>query len=235
MGPSALHAGEKALTGWGRGFEPPLPGPKPGRLTLDDPPPTRPASILYQSPPRSPPFSTRLGRNFGIRADGMVIARPVRGLRPLRAARRATTKVPNPLSETRSRRWSASRTEEKKVLTARSAATFEPPEARATMATRSALVTRLLYAPAPTVSMVLRRPVNSHLSCTSTMHIDTSPLPPCRAAAAPVARCACDIIALARPPRGVAMHPPVDLPVASLAPRSVLACDAATWATSRRC
>ena len=90
-----------------------------------------------------------------------MISRPVRGLRPLRAARRATTKVPKPLMVTRSRRCSASRIEVTKVLTARSAETFEPPDARTTMATRSALVTQPVYAGATMVSMVLRR----SLSC----------------------------------------------------------------------
>ena len=90
-----------------------------------------------------------------------MISRPVRGLWPLRAARRVTTNVPKPLIVTRSRRWSASRTDERKVLTALSAETFEPPDARAMMATRSALVTHPLYARATMVSMVLRR----SLSC----------------------------------------------------------------------
>src|SRR5438067_5984390 len=55
------------------------------------------ASRLYQF---SASFRAFPGRNLGTLAALILIAAPVRGLRPLRAARLPTAKVPNPTSDT---------------------------------------------------------------------------------------------------------------------------------------
>src|SRR5438309_282777 len=95
------------LLAGGGGFEPPLRGPEPRVLPLDDPPPTRnraltlPQSPHHKAPPphtgapaqRMAVFSVRLGRKRGTRAGGIWISWPVRGLRPLRAARLVTMNV----------------------------------------------------------------------------------------------------------------------------------------------
>src|SRR5439155_24347288 len=52
-------------------------------------------------PQRMAVLSARLGRKRGTLVVGIWISLPVRGLRPLRAARRATTNVPNPEMVTR--------------------------------------------------------------------------------------------------------------------------------------
>src|SRR5262249_42547792 len=95
----------------GGGLEPPLPGPEPGVLPLDDPPGspqrrtirTRSYRSVNARDAREPKrrqrtaiFSARLARNFGTRAPGIVMTDPLRGWRPYRVARRATTNVPKP-------------------------------------------------------------------------------------------------------------------------------------------
>ena len=89
----------------GGGFEPPLPGPEPGVLPLDDPPPkpTAPPTISQGPRPvqRTAVLSERLGLKRGTFAGGIEISFPVRGLRPLRAARLFTQNVPKPLIVTR--------------------------------------------------------------------------------------------------------------------------------------
>src|SRR5216117_121785 len=115
----------------GGGFEPPLRGPEPRVLPLDDPPKSHadaqitayglrqvnePRSNERAPANRSPTtaayrtalFSARLGRKRGTLAGGILISLPVRGLRPLRAARLVTTKVPKPLMVTRRPRRSDS-------------------------------------------------------------------------------------------------------------------------------
>src|SRR5205823_7575893 len=87
----------------------------------------------------------RLGRKRGTRAGGILISLPVRGSRPLRAARLATTNVPKPEIVTRRPRRSDSTIALTMASMARSAAVFEPPELFAMIATRSALVTPPLY------------------------------------------------------------------------------------------
>src|SRR5713226_685353 len=135
----------------GGGFEPPLRGPEPRVLPLDDPPPATNASEAYHTaesrgdPQRMATLRLRLGRKRGTRADGIVISLPVRGSRPLRAARFVTTKVPNPEIVTRRPRRSDSTIPLTMALTAFSAEVFEPPPVFAMMATRSALVTPPSY------------------------------------------------------------------------------------------
>src|SRR5881396_1737277 len=161
MGPRKQRANNApAPSEWmagGGGFEPPLRGPEPRVLPLDDPhqPTTRynlttpdsPAQAARlparraQSPQRIAVFSVRLGRKRGTRAGGILISLPVRGSRPLRAARLVTTNVPNPESVTRRPRRSDSTIPHTMASMARSAAIFEPPELFATITTRSALVT----------------------------------------------------------------------------------------------
>src|SRR5262249_58841075 len=68
------------------------------------------------------------------------ISLPVRGLRPLRAARRVTTNVPKPEIVTRRPRRSDSTMPQTKAFMARSAEIFEPPAFFAMIATISALV-----------------------------------------------------------------------------------------------
>jgi hypothetical protein len=70
---------------------------------------------------------------------------PVRGLRPLRAARRVTTNVPKPEMVTRRPRRSESTMLARKVFMARSAAVLDPPAAFAMTATSSAFVIHLFY------------------------------------------------------------------------------------------
>src|SRR6266545_6765679 len=65
---------------------------------------------------------------------------PVRGLRPLRARRLLTMKVPKPPMVTRRPFLSDSKTSSRKALSARSAETLDSPEALAIAATRSAFV-----------------------------------------------------------------------------------------------
>src|SRR5258705_8055459 len=67
------------------------------------------------------------------------MALPVRGLRPLRSARRLTRKVPKPPMVTFRPRRSESNTLSSRALRAFSAETFEPPDALAIAATSSAL------------------------------------------------------------------------------------------------
>ena len=54
-------------------------------------------------------FKALLGLKRGTRAAGILITFPVRGFRPLRAARLATAKVPKPTSVTRRPRLRESR------------------------------------------------------------------------------------------------------------------------------
>src|SRR5580700_2422008 len=72
------------------------------------------------------------------------MALPVRGLRPLRSARRLTRNVPKPPMVTRRPRLSESKTPSSRALSAFSAETLEPPEALAIAVTRSALTMALL-------------------------------------------------------------------------------------------
>ncbi len=74
---------------------------------------------------------------------------PVRGLRPSRAARLATTNVPKPLMVTRRPFRSDSKIPATKALRAFSPDVFELPAVLAKIATRSALVTSSLYLPTP--------------------------------------------------------------------------------------
>ena len=76
----------------------------------------------------------------GTRAAGIRITLPVRGLRPSRATRLLTMKVPKPPMVTRRPFLRASKTLATKALNARSADTLLPPEALAMAVTRSALV-----------------------------------------------------------------------------------------------
>jgi len=130
----------------GGGFEPPLPGPEPGVLPLDDPPPTSAAATNYTTAcaarQRTAVFSARLGRKRATRAAGSAILAPVLGCRPGRATRRHTTNVPNPLIVTDRPRRSSSTISAMKVFIARSAEAREPPEAFARMSTSSDLVTK---------------------------------------------------------------------------------------------
>jgi len=71
----------------------------------------------------------------------MVMALPVRGCVPFRPARRETTNVPKPLMVTDRPAASVSTISVVKARMAFSAVAFEPPEARARIATSSALVT----------------------------------------------------------------------------------------------
>src|SRR5262245_62262207 len=87
-------------------------------------------------------FSERLGRNLGTRAGGILMLLPVRGSRPLRAARRVTTNVPKPLMVTFWPRRSDSTIDITKVFMARSAEALELPDVLAMTATSSALVIR---------------------------------------------------------------------------------------------
>src|SRR3989304_2511259 len=87
----------------GGGFEPPLRGPEPRVLPLDDPPATASAAPSIRGAvgqvnerQRIAVFRLRLGRKRGTFAGGILIALPVRGSRPLRAARRAPPKGPKP-------------------------------------------------------------------------------------------------------------------------------------------
>src|SRR2546426_11859618 len=163
MGPATTHRACRAtmndarrLAGGG-GFEPPLPGPEPGVLPLDDPPPNLPRAtftIPHQArridrtaraavrggrtecvPQRTDDLSPRLGRKRGTFVGGMVISRPVRGSRPLRAARLETTNVPKPLMVTRRPLRRESKIEARKAFMARSAEGLEPPVAFATIPT----------------------------------------------------------------------------------------------------
>src|SRR5947199_5161139 len=163
MGPRKQRANNApAPSEWvagGGGFEPPLRGPEPRVLPLDDPPPTQKppthkcwASLPHRSRARRRPvpsaqgaqriatFRLRLGRKRGTLADGMVICLPVRGSRPLRAARRATTNVPNPEIVTRRPRRRESIMPVTMAFTARSAEILEPPAVFAMIVTRSALI-----------------------------------------------------------------------------------------------
>src|SRR5882724_5072911 len=85
-------------------------------------------------------LSVRLGRKRGTLVVGIWISLPVRGLRPLRAARLVTTNVPNPEMVTRLPRRSDSTMPQTKAFMARSAEIFEPPELFAMIATSSAFV-----------------------------------------------------------------------------------------------
>src|SRR5204863_4541356 len=89
---------------------------------------------------RTAPFSVRLGLKRGTFACGIVISLPVRGLRPLRAARLFTQNVPKPLIVTRRPLRSESKTALTNAFIARSAECLEEPAALAICATSSALV-----------------------------------------------------------------------------------------------
>src|SRR3989441_9511939 len=142
------------LLAGGGGFEPPLRGPEPRVLPLDDPPPTHPTLPHPQTTQPMAVLSARLGRKRGTLVVGIWISLPVRGLRPLRAARRATTNVPNPEIVTRRPRRSDSTMLPTNAFMARSADVFELPAFFAMIATSSALVTR---APRPLSSLRGRR------------------------------------------------------------------------------
>src|SRR5712691_9292451 len=141
----------------GGGLEPPLPGPEPGVLPLDEPPAAlavvRAAAAECQGKARaelargycSECFSERLGLKRGTRHAGILMALPVRGLRPLRSARRLTRKVPKPPIVTLRPRRRESKTPSSRALIAFSAETLEPPDALAMAATRSALIMGPLY------------------------------------------------------------------------------------------
>src|SRR5688572_3439538 len=87
----------------------------------------------------------RLGLKRGALVAGMRMTLPVRGFRPLRSWRRVTMKVPKPPMVTRRPFFSESKTQSTKAFRARSEETFEPAEALAMTATRSALVTGHFY------------------------------------------------------------------------------------------
>src|SRR5216684_1820751 len=103
MGPSGERDDDVSgkLAGGG-GFEPPLPGPEPGVLPLDDPPPTRRRLHTIREGTRRRKRG-RLGETGDGDAErgGVLVVFPLRGARTARAARRATTKVPKPLMVTR--------------------------------------------------------------------------------------------------------------------------------------
>src|SRR2546426_5325638 len=141
MGPAERDndATRKLLAGGG-GFEPPLRGPEPRVLPLDDPPPTHPTLPHPPSGQRIAVLRVRLGRKRGTLVVGIWISLPVRGLRPFRAARRVTTNVPNPEIVTRRPRRSESMMPPTKAFMARSAEVFELPAFFAIIATSSALV-----------------------------------------------------------------------------------------------
>src|SRR4026209_55913 len=137
----------------GGGLEPPLPGPEPGVLPLDDPPAAlaivrgrhrkcqasgrrNSAEWCYWSESRS----ERLGLKRGTRQAGIGRALPVRGLRAFRSARRLRRNVPKPPMVTRRPRLSESNTPSIRAFSARSAETLEPPDAFAIAETRSALI-----------------------------------------------------------------------------------------------
>src|SRR5262249_52854524 len=101
---------------------------------------TRDYSIRPYASQRTAVLSVRLGRNRGTFAGGIVISCPVRGLRPLRAARLATTNVPNPLMVARFPRRNDSEIPATNAFIAAWAAVLEPPAFLAMIATRSALV-----------------------------------------------------------------------------------------------
>src|SRR5262245_55309157 len=136
----------------GGGLEPPLPGPEPGVLPLDDPPAA--GAIVRAARPEcqgkdgaersycSESLSERLGLKRGTRQAGIRIALPVRGLRPFRSARRLSRKVPKPPMVTLRSRLRESNTPTIRAFSARSAETFDPPEALAIADTRSALIMR---------------------------------------------------------------------------------------------
>src|SRR5437867_7924646 len=69
------------LLAGGGGFEPPLRGPEPRVLPLDDPPPTHPTLPHPQTTQRMAVLSARLGRRRGTLVVGIWIFVPVRGLR----------------------------------------------------------------------------------------------------------------------------------------------------------
>src|SRR5262245_1026223 len=134
----------------GGGLEPPLPGPEPGVLPLDDPPAA--VAIVRGRRPKcqgterterrycSESRRERLGLKRGTRQAGIRMAFPVRGLRPLRSERRLRRNVPNPPIVTRRPRLSESNTPSISAFSARSAETLEPPDAFAIAVTRSALI-----------------------------------------------------------------------------------------------
>src|SRR5213593_55015 len=110
-----------------------------------------------QPPQRKAVLRLRLGRKRGTRAGGILISLPVRGLRPLRAARRATTNVPKPEIVTRRPRRSDSTMPPTKAFMARSAEVFEPPALFAMIATISAFV---ITSPAQPLLLACRDRVN---------------------------------------------------------------------------
>src|SRR6267378_3588145 len=155
MGPAERdNDATRNLLAGGGGFEPPLRGPEPRVLPLDDPPPTHPTLPHPLTAQRIAVLSVRLGRKRGTLVVGIWISLPVRGLRPFRAARRATTNVPNPEMVTRRPRRSDSMMPLTKAFMARSADVFEPPAFFAMIATSSALVIGNL---APSTSLPGRR------------------------------------------------------------------------------
>src|SRR5438552_14041056 len=150
MGPA-----RRAMMAGGGGFEPPLPGPEPGVLPLDDPPPSpRPLShhtrrarpSQRMGGQRTRVLSARLGRKRGTLVDGILMVSPVRGSRTARAARRATTKVPKPLIVTRRPLRSESKIPPRNAAIAFSAEVLGLPAVLAMIATSSAFVTPPVYA-----------------------------------------------------------------------------------------
>src|SRR2546426_11595975 len=141
MGPAERVARTyNKFVGWGRRIRTPAAWSRATRPTTRRSPtnaPTLPHPLTAQ---RIAVLSVRLGRKRGTLVVGIWISLPVRGLRPLRAARRVTTNVPNPEIVTRRPRRSESMMPPTKAFMARSAEVFELPAFFAMIATSSALV-----------------------------------------------------------------------------------------------
>src|SRR5438309_11806334 len=145
MGPAERDADNdnnatRKLVGWGRRIRTPATWSRATRPTTRRSPTNAPNLTTPPGGQRIAVLSARLGRKRGTLVVGIWISLPVRGLRPLRAARRATTNVPNPEMVTRRPRRSESKIPKTKAFIARSADVFEPPALFAMIATSSALV-----------------------------------------------------------------------------------------------
>jgi hypothetical protein len=86
-------------------------------------------------------FNALPGRNLGILADLILIAAPVRGLRPARAARLVTAKVPKPEMDTLPLFFSVLRMAPTAASKARPAAAFEMSACTAMCSINSLLFT----------------------------------------------------------------------------------------------
>src|SRR2546426_12123169 len=147
MGPAERDNGAtRKLVGWGRRIRTPAAWSRATCPTTRRSPTNAPNLTTPPTGQRIAVLSVRLGRKRGTLVVGIWISLPVRGLRPLRAARRVTTNVPNPEIVTRRPRRSDSMIPQTKAFMARSADVFEPPEVFAMIATISALV---IVKPAP--------------------------------------------------------------------------------------